>query len=311
MQLDYEWSAIGTLIGAFMPEGLKLEGKRADTISFSSKYKAGQPGGLLGNLNTQAGLGFDKAEYMGLNVGATNIDARMQNGLLRIVPFTTMVNNGQLSFGGEADFKQKPALFKIAKPMHIVKDIQLNDEVTSKLLAKLNPIFSGAVGVRGIANFHCDTMTIPIRDGTKEDVDISGTVSLTQLNMQPTGLLGTILSATGAARGQSMTIHPTKFTVRNGYVSYDNMQLDVGDNPVKFSGSLPLEPDKRIENMSITLPYTSRGGTVRVGEEPSGRLITAHIKGTPRNPELDLGKLLQEELIQTGLELLFEKVLEK
>jgi hypothetical protein len=46
---------------------------------------------------------------------------------------------------------------------------------------------------------------------------------------------------------------------------------------------------------------------VKVGKETGTQRVTAYVKGTPRHPKLDIGKMLQEQAIQTGLELLLEK----
>jgi len=310
-ELDYDWKAIGGMLSAFMPSELVIEGRRKDEVSFSSRYPADEPNAMLANLDAQAKVGFDKAGYMGLNLGATQVDIKIQKGLLSLAPFTTSANNGKLSFGGRGNFNEAPAFFTTPGPMKVVENVEINDEIANKLLAAVNPVFSGAVDVSGVADFQCEKLSVPIKGGGRKDIEIVGTVSLTKLNMRPTGLLGVILSATGASRGETFTILPTKFVVRNGYVSYENMELDIGNNPVNFSGVLPLDPDKEIKEFKITLPYTSAGRTVRVGQEGEQRRITAYIKGTPRKPELDLGKVIQEQLIDTGLDLLFEQIQKK
>jgi hypothetical protein len=310
-QLDYDWKTLSGMLSAFMPSALTVEGKRKDTVVFSSRYPSDNPDAMMANLNAQTKLGFDKAGYMGLNIGATNVDIKVDKGLLVMAPFTTTVNNGHINFGGSADFNKKPAMFRTPGPMRIVKDVQLNDEIANKLLARVNPVFSGALSVSGVANFDCNGLSVPITGGRPEDVDIAGTVSLTQVKMQPTGLLGAILSASGASGGETMTIHPTPFVVRDGFVRYANMQMDIGSTPINFAGSVPLDENKEIENLSITLPYAVRGGLVRTDEQESKRRITAYIKGTPKHPVPDFPKMVQEELIQTGLELLLEKAKKK
>lgn len=309
-QLDYDWKMLSNMLSAFMPSELNIEGKRKDTISFSSRYPTGKTDAMLANLNAQAKVGFDKAAYMGLNIGATNVDIKVDKGLLAITPFTTTVNNGQFNFGGSADFRKTPALFRTPGPMAIVKDVQLNDEMMNKLMGKVNPVFTGAMNASGVANFDCSQMVIPVTGGRPEDVDIAGTVSLTQVNMQPTGLLGAILTATGASGGQMM-IHPTPFTVKDGFVRYQNMQMDIGTVSVNFAGSVPLDPNRKIENFSVVLPVTATGKVVKIGKGQASDRITAYVKGTPRHPQLDVGKMLQEQAIQTGLELLMEKTKKK
>ncbi|MHC4559283.1 MAG: translocation/assembly module TamB domain-containing protein, partial [Planctomycetota bacterium] len=293
-ECEYDWSAVSTAAAPFLPEDLTLQGTRKDTVSFISEYPAGQTDKLIPNLSAKAKLGFEQAGYMGLNFGPTDVDIQIQSGLLMIAPFTTIVNEGQFNFASQADFKQKPALLKTSKPMEIVKNIKVNDETTRKLLKYLSPIFADAVNVSGIANFNCEQLAIPLSSTDKNHAVIIGTISMSQLRLQASNLLGQILSiAGGGDRGAEITIHPTRFVLQKGFLRYDDMQMDIGDNPVNFRGVIGL--DKSLD-MTITLPYTTEGRTVRIDRETRGRRITLPLKGTVDEPKLDMGKLLEEQL---------------
>ena len=310
VELQYDWSALYAIAGPYLPEDLELKGRRTDKISFESEYPTEQKDKLLSNLNAKAAVGFQQANYKGLNFGQTDVGIEVENGLLEISPFSTVVNEGQLNFAANADFKEKPALFKTSKPMQIVKDIKINDEMTKKLLKYINPIFAEAVNVNGIANLNCEKLSIPLDSAAKNKAEIVGTVSISQLQMQTSDFLGQILNLFGSgAQRTNITIHPTKFTLKKGFLSYDDMQMDIGDNPVNFRGVIGL--DKSLD-MSITLPYTIEGRTIRIGEQNAGR-ITLPITGTVDKPELDTGKLLENtlkqelpNLLQKGLEELFK-----
>jgi hypothetical protein len=239
-------------------------------------------------------LGFTKAEYMGLHFGPTKVDIQIRNDLLRIGPFSTKVNNGEFNFSGEADFKQSPTLLKTTGPIEIMKDIQINEETTGKLLTYLNPIFANVVSVSGVANFNCERLAIPLAGGTENDIEVVGTVSISRLRLEASDLLGQILSLAGAGlQGQDITINPTRFVLQDGFLRYDDMQMIIGDNPVVFGGVIGL--DKSLD-MTVTLPYTFEGRTARVGKETKGRRISLPLRGTIDKPELDLGKLLEEQL---------------
>jgi hypothetical protein len=77
--------------------------------------------------------------------------------------------------------------------------------------------------------------------------------------------------------------------------------MEIGDSPVNFKGVIGL--DKTL-NMTVTLPYTTAGRTARVGRETIGRRIPLPLKGTINKPELDTSKLLEQQAIEKGLELL-------
>jgi len=313
--LEYDWSAINTIAAPYLPEDLTLKGKRKDSITFTSEYPTGQKNKLMANLNAKGKVGFEQAGYMGLDFGPTDVDIDVQNGLLNIAPFATTVNEGQFNFAGGADFKQAPSLFKAAKPMQMVKDIKINDATTKKLLKYVNPIFADAVNVSGIANFNCEQLAIPLSAEAKNEAVVIGTISMNQVSLQTSDLLGQILTiAGGSARGTVLTIHPTKIILQKGILRYDDMQIDVGDNPINFKGAIGL--DKSLD-MTVTLPYTTEGRTARVGGSTRGTRIVLPLKGTVDKPQLDTGKLLElqlkktieeegEELLRRGLEELFK-----
>jgi hypothetical protein len=306
-ELEFEWSAVNTVAAPFMPKGLTLEGKRQYAINFQSEYPAAEPNQLLPNLSAQARLGFEKAGYKGLNFGPTDVDVRVESGVLKIPPFTTTVNDGTFSFAGQADFNEKVPLFILTEPMQIIKDVKINDEMTNELLKYVNPIFADAVSVSGFANFNCEQLAIPLKAESKDEAVAIGTISMNRVRLQGSNLVGQILTTSGGdPRGTDMAVRPTRFVLQEGFLRYDDMQVDVGDNPVNFKGVIGL--DKSLD-MTATLPYTTRGRTARVGKETEGRRITLPIKGTVDKPELDLGKLLEDQL-KGQLEEQLEKALE-
>ncbi|MHC4597191.1 MAG: translocation/assembly module TamB domain-containing protein, partial [Planctomycetota bacterium] len=301
---EYDWSALSTVAGPFLPQGLKLQGQRKDTINFTSEYPSGQTDKLLANLSTKAKLGFENAQYMGLNFGPTDVDIQIQKGLLIIAPFATTVNDGQFNFAAHADFKQKPALLKTAEPMQIMKDIKINDETSRRLLVYLSPVFANAVNVSGIANFGCEQLTIPLSTAAKNQAEVVGTVSINKLHLQASDLLGQILSLVGeGASGQDFAIRPTRFVLQDGFLRYDDMQMDVGDNPINFTNAV-IGLDKSYD-MTIILPWTLSGNTARIGRDTGAERIELRLTARAgEKPELDLRKLLERQAIEKGMELL-------
>lgn len=310
IECEYDWKALSDIASAFLPEGLKLEGKRSSFITFYSEYPTEKTNELLANLNTKTKLGFEKAQYLGLYFGLTELDIQVQNGLLKIAPFSTTVNNGRFQFAGTADFKEKPTVLKTPRPIQIAKDIQINKETTEKLFMYINPIFANVINVSGVANFDCESLAIPLASTIKKDIIVIGTISIIKLQMEASDLLSQILSAIGTSpKGQEITIHPTKFALQDGFLKYDNMQVDVGENPINFGGVIGL--DKSLD-MTVTLPYTTQGKLVKVGQGYEGQRVSLPLKGTITKPQLDVNKMLQDQLklqiedqLRKGLEGLF------
>ncbi len=79
-----------------------------------------------------------------------------------------------------------------------------------------------------------------------------------------------------------MTLHPSQFVMRNGILTYDKMQIDLGDPALLFSGQ--MGPEDKLK-MSVTVP--GLGGIA--------------FKGTKDKPQLDPAKIaeltLQQQLL--------------
>jgi hypothetical protein len=303
-----DWAAASRLASAFLPAQLTITGQRPIAINFTSTYPTSQPNGLLAHLNTQTALGFDRVQYIGFDVGPTELDLRAENGLLRIAPLSTAVNNGRLNFSGQADLRQTPPVLTTPTPLHLVQNIQINQQTTDRLLKYVNPIFANVVDVTGIANFDLQRAMIPLAAGAKDKAELTGTLWIDQLRLGASGILNQILGVTGqSVRGQILTVRPTNLVLQNGVVRYADMEIDVGDNPLNFRGSVGLNGAL---DLTIVLPYTIEGRTVRVGQAEAAQRIVVPLTGTISQPKLNLQDLLKSQLqgqIQRGLEELFKK----
>ena len=293
IQGAWDWTEVRDIISTYLPPELELSGQRQVDISFQSEYPITDPNQFTTRLTAQARLGFDQAHYRGLDFGSTELDLQVQNGLLTIAPFTTLVNEGRFHFAGQTDLHRIPHVFESHKAISLAQGIRLNKQCAHQLLMYVNPMFANVLDTSGVLDFECEQLTIPLTANTPEAIRVVGTVSVNDLYLEQSQLLGQILAQFGEGlRGQMLTIHPTRFTLENGLLRYDNMQVDVGDNPVNFSGTIGL--DKQL-HMTVTLPYTLRGRTVKTGRGLKGSRIELPLIGTVDRPELDLGSLIQNQ----------------
>lgn len=299
-----DWAAVGQAAAAFMPAGLELAGQGNIALDFASTYSTQDPNALLANLNGTASTGFQSARYMGLHVGPTDVNVTIDNGLMTVAPFTTTLNQGQLSFAAKADFKERPRLLRTPQPLALAKGVQLDKEMTGQLLQYVNPIFANVTSISGITNFDCEKLVIPMAADMGNKAEVIGTISADNVLLQASGLLDEILKATGEdKRGEILKIHPTRIVLKDGVVRYDDMQIDVGDNPVNFAGAIGLNQQL---DMTVTLPWTLKGLTTRIGgRRNAGQRITVPLGGTITRPELKMEKLLDPANIEKTIRGLF------
>jgi len=201
---------------------------------------------------------------------------------------------------------------KTPEPIQIAKDIHINDELGRQLLVYLNPIFKGQADVQGTANLHCKKLVLPLGKDPLLKPDIAGTVSIDNMRLQTTGLLGLIMAEAGTGPDVQAELKPTDFTVRNGIVSYDNMQLILGQYPIDFAGVIGPQ---RLLDMTVTTPYVMTADfklrAVRAGQTAAGPRVDLPLTGTIDHPEFNLAKFVEKLLQQQLQEKLGEKLLEQ
>ncbi|MBN1787555.1 MAG: hypothetical protein JW806_04090 [Sedimentisphaerales bacterium] len=295
LKANYDLAAASSIISPFTPSGFKATGKRNDSLWFSSTYPKNNPEQLRTNLNAQTTFGFDTAQYMGLDIGKSDFDVKIKDGIMTIAPFSTTVNKGKLNFAATADLTTNPPMLKTTNQMKIFDAIQINQQTTDALLKYVNPLFADAVDISGILNFDCQTLAFPLKKGYRNSIETTGILAIDNMRLGQSSLLGQIIQLTGASQDPVLTVQPTKLVLANGILRYDNMQMDFEDKSINFTGQIGL--DKSMQ-MTVTLPWTH-----------NGQRITLPLKGSVDKPEIDTAKLA-EQILQKELERQAEKILE-
>ncbi|MCX5645779.1 MAG: hypothetical protein NTZ17_14040 [Phycisphaerae bacterium] len=309
VEAQVDWAALAPLAATFVPGQLSIAGQRQIALDFTSTYPARKPNGLLAHLNGQGSLGFDSAAYMGFDFGSTQLEVRAQDGLVTIGPVATTVNNGKLNFTGDANFRQPPGVLATQTLVHMAQGVQINQQTAQTLLKYVNPLFADAVSVSGTANFDVRQMAIPLQGShARDQAQLDGTIWIDQLQLGTSGILNQILSVVGqSTRGQVLTVHPTALVLQKGVLRYDDMQIDIGQNPVNFRGSIGLDGTL---NMTVVLPYTLTGRLVRVGQPEMKDRIVVPLTGTVNKPQLNLQNLVKSQLqeqVMKGIDDLLKK----
>lgn len=284
VQADYNWADLTAMARPFLPKGMELEGKRSDKISFSSTYPTTQPDKMKANLNANAALGFQKANLMGLKFGPTELKLDVKQGRAAIDLPDATVNEGKLRFAGDIDMTAKPMKLTLRKSMQIIENIQIDDEISAKLLQYIHPIFAKASNVSGMASLTCQAMTVPLSGGTAKDILVDGALAMTdvKLNSKWFGLVKEALKEKGL---DLFSIPSSPFTVKNALVQYADMPMFFGQTyAIHFlNGRIGLED--RSLGMKIQVPY-------------QGKNIMIPLGGTLDNPQPDLTALLTGNIME-------------
>ena len=270
---QYDLKTISAFASAYLPEGLTMEGKRSDLLHFESQYPTDQPELMTKNLNASGTFGFEKASYFGLNFAKTDISLAIKDGVADLNIPETIVNEGKLRFAGQVDLNQEPLMLRMDKPTQVIENIHVNEEMTKKLLARMNPIFNEQGDVSGFVSLKCNQLQIPFSGVEKDKLFVDAVVSLDNAQLQPKGIIKTILRKDDNTPVQTQLLE-THFILKDEVVSYDSMEFHLDQYPTGFSGKMRLDG---YADMNIALPWrvdASKGSfrSVKIGDDLSTRL---------------------------------------
>ncbi|HML73311.1 MAG TPA: AsmA family protein [Anaerohalosphaeraceae bacterium] len=287
IQADYDWKEVTAMAKPFLPEGLAMEGKRSDKITFASTYPSNDPNAMLANLNANAALGFQKADFKGLKFGATELKLNVKQGQAAIDLPDADVNGGKVRFAGDVNLAQKPMVLKLRQPAAVVENVKIDDVLSANLLQYLHPIFAKSSNVSGTANLSCTTLVIPLGGGTPKDINIEGTVGMTDVRLT-SKVLAIIKEALRDDGLNLFSIPASPFTVKNGLVKYDDMPLMFGRTwGIHFGGTIDL--------MSKALSMNVKAPTSKAAD---AKMVVVPLAGTVENPQLDAGKFLMGNITE-------------
>lgn len=300
-QAQYDLKTVSAFASAYLPQGLMVEGQRSDFLHFESQFPTDKPDLMMANLNANGEVGFDKAQFQGLNFGATEVKVNVKQGQAAIEIPEADVNGGKVRFAGNINLAEKPIMLRLRKstePAKVVENVKIDDVISATLLQYLNPVFAKGTGVTGTANLWCSTLAIPLGGGAVKDIDLLGSVELTDVHLN-SPLLGIISKALRTDGLDLFSIPASAFTVKDGYVRYKDIPMEFGsDFTLHFSGAIGVEDQSLAMNVGV--PIDDRNIPVPLG-------------GTLTKPELDMAKLIEsqgreliEQEIKRQLERLFD-----
>jgi hypothetical protein len=315
-EAEYDWQVLSAFSSTYLPEGLSVKGKRKSAFYFESNYPTDAPEQLMVNLNAGGSLGFDSADYFGLNFGPTDLNMNVRKGVFDFEIPQTVVNEGKLQFAGTIDLNEESKILRLKEPMPVLDNIHINDRMTNMMLKYLNPVFAGQSNTSGFASLTCNKLEIPFDVGDKEKIVIDGVVEMDKIRLKAVGAVGDILAQTSNRSEFDAKLLPSRVFLKNGVMQYEEMEFHLDEYPTGFSGKIYL--DKTLD-MEVFVPYKFdverlRFPTVKIGEDLSDRLPLP-VEGTVDNPQVRLDKLFDSilkkhspELIQRGIEELFKNL---
>jgi translocation and assembly module TamB len=296
--LDYDLARVEPKVRDYLGKGGAIAGKGSRPFRISGSLSNGPEnltvkvggGDKYARLNGDASVGWQSARAYGFDVGAADLKAAMEKGLVSFEPVRTSFGGGRADLRPALDIRGGAYDLTFA-PGRVIERARLTPAACADALGFALPAIANSTDAEGFVSLDWDDGRIPLADYTK--MNAKGRLAVHSLRVVPGPIVREILAVTGVnetsfgiAGEQTVNVW-----VENGRVHHSNFAIGAKNYTVKTSGSVGFDgslqltceipiPPKAIEQALRNFP--------RVREAMGKRTIGVSLAGTVTRPQLDV-----------------------
>ncbi|MDE2506620.1 MAG: hypothetical protein KGM43_05375 [Planctomycetota bacterium] len=289
--IEPDWKALQELAAARLGPNTELAGK-------SCVWSIRGPLSTLGegleaaakNFDARFALTIDRFRAFGIRTGSTTLAATLKQGAIAIDPIDTSLNNGRIHLEPILTRDDKGRRVARIMPGSYVKDAEIDQEVTHRVLLYAAPALDQATRIQGrlsadirLADFPLDPVV-----NSKEGPNVDATIGFHDVEFGPGPFIVMLLDLVQIRDRPVMRLNqPIVMTIANRRVATRGMSIPIGKiSRIDLEGWVDF--DRRIEMAaSISLPRLAPADMPILGAVLSGGRVTIPIRGTLDKPTVD------------------------
>lgn len=283
--VDPRWDVLGPMIAHAVEPGARIDAK-ARPFHLAGSLAGGSLDAILATVTGELGLDVESVRAFGVVAGPMPVVLKFAGGKAKFDPIATHVNNGpallQANLGMDADHG-----VWLRFDESRVDNAEINDAVSSSVLAYIAPVLSRATEVTG-------KVTVVLAPGgaafpitAKGTTRVQGVTQFQDVVFRPGPLADQVFAITGQAAPKLAFNEPVQFTVLDGRVQQSGLSIPLpGGTKVEFAGSVGF--DKTLQ-VRATVPITAAmiGRDAQLEKLLDGLKVTVPIGGTMSRPAID------------------------
>lgn len=303
------WDAINSWLATNVEPGAVIKG-RAEPFQIEGTLGPDWKTTLGGAL----GIGIDSADLYGMLLGPTTLTFRAKDGQLLVDPIETSLNGGRLHLEPEiplADAKGQ-GLAIVLRQGSALKDAQINDKVSRRVLAFVAPVLDNATRVNGSISVEIDEAVFPIGADRAKGPTVEGDVMFQNVQFLPGPLFNDLLAIAGRSDRPLLTLNdPVALSIADRRITQSGLKVPIGTlADIEVEGWVDFDQNMNLVTSVPILPNALAGRPI-LGELVGDARIKIPIRGTLKAPEIDkqafnlgmkdLGKSMLDRTVGPGL----------
>lgn len=290
-QLNYDLAKVTRLLSAYWGNAVQLSGRESRPFSLTGPL-APPPGiapeqawfVMAQQLKGKAQLGWQWANVLGFNLGATALEGELGGGLFRLRPAEIAVGQGRARLSPEVRLGPQQVEF-VQGPITMLEQIDITPEMCNHWLGHIAPLLAGVTQVQGRFSLHIDSARIPLAHW--QQGDIAGRLTIHQVEIGPGGWImqqiAQLLGGGSAARLNRESTVP--FRIVQGRVYHQNLELSFPEVTIRTQGSVGFDQTLALlVEMPFPQPWLVNHPQAQLFKD---QVIRIPVAGTLQRPVVD------------------------
>ena len=280
-------------------QGIAMQGRIARDFSFVLPIKSGAEG-ILRDGRANAAVAFDRVTVPGLDIPKGEAQVALKDGKASVDAVVAM-NGGEVRLSPRLEVTDSGYVLYIPEGDYLLKDFNVTPELMDAGLGLVSPILKGSAEATGSISVQSRRMRLALGEGDPlRSLDLNVALSTSEITLQPNGILGRVLEATGK-RTDAVSMKPQELEVevKEGKLSTDKpIEVDINDEwTVACQGRTDLAT--REIDYTLSVPLDGVLGD-KVADTSVLKPVSLPITGTIDDPNIEVGALV-DSAAKTGI----------
>jgi translocation and assembly module TamB len=310
------WQTLNTLAASALEPGTRLQGGAPRAFRVKGPLSGGSAAEILKGLDAELGLELAGAQSFGLRLGPAPLVVRCGGGRTIIDPIATSLNNGRVDVRPEVVLDDPRGLALRLLPGSTLQNIEINDEVSQKVLTFIAPVLEQATQVHGTMSATFERAEFPIGGDADRTMTVTGALVFNNVVFGAGPFGSELLSLAGKGPDTALRIHqPIQLAIANRRIHQSGLEIPINhEAKLTIKGSVGFDETLALRaEMPLSGSVAGRDPVLR--DLARGTTIAVPVAGTLKRPKVDRQalaaamreaskSLLKREVKEEGTELL-------
>jgi hypothetical protein len=279
-------------------DGISFRGQTRGLLEITGPARQPRVRPVFRGVAASTDFGWSGGEVFGTRLGEAKFAVKLADGQVTLPVEVIEAAEGKVRLGGVVDLRQGHAVFRLAGRHNVLEGLRITPRMKEELLGRINPVLAQATRVQGAISLELENLVLPLSRENLTDGTGRGHLDLSELNVQPAGILEVLTQLAKLAPGLTPAkVSGVDFRIRNGRVEYEDFTVVFPERfDLRFYGSVGFDDTL---DMGVSVPISFgllerlgvRGRIVDTVRVLEGVRVRIPIAGTRLKPRLDFSKV--------------------